>query len=140
MLTYNLWTPVILHNSARGKVIDFVYINSDGPRSQTLPEAVVVQFIYLDPDMPDFLEDYPVSVSIKNITSEWTKTIGNGLLTHTQLTLNLSWAFTIRKIQGKTLECLVIDFGAGEKCSGLTLVALLRVRMFKNLLLKPLTF
>ena len=37
MLTSNLWNPVGLHNGARGKVIYFVYMNSDGPQSQTLP-------------------------------------------------------------------------------------------------------
>ena len=34
----------------------------------------------------------------------------------------------------------MIDLGAGEKFSGLTLVALSRVRVFKHILLKPLTF
>ena len=32
MLTSNLLTPVVLHNGTRGKVIDFVYMNSDGPQ------------------------------------------------------------------------------------------------------------
>ena len=38
------------------------------------------------------------------------------------------------------MECLGIDLGSGEKCSGLTLVALSRVSMFKNFLLGLLTF
>ena len=38
------------------------------------------------------------------------------------------------------MERLAINLGAGEKCDGLTLAALLRVRMFKQLLLRPLTF
>ena len=54
--------------------------------------------------------------------------------------LNLSWALTIHKSQWKTLERLVIDLGAGEKYSGLPLVVLLRVRMFKQSPLKQLTF
>ena len=70
MLTPNLWTPVGLHNGARGKVIDFVYANSDGPRSQTLPEAVVVKFGHLEIYMPDFLQDYPGSVSNPSITAD----------------------------------------------------------------------
>ena len=53
--------------------------------------------------------------------------------------MNLSWAFTIHKIQGKTLEHIVIDLGEGDKFSGLMLVALPKVRIFKHLLLKPLT-
>ena len=70
MLISNLWTPVGFHNGARGKVIDFVYMNSDGPRYQNFPEAVVVQFSHLEPDTPDYLEDYPGSVAIPNITAE----------------------------------------------------------------------
>ena len=96
MLTSNIWTPVGLHNGTRGKVIDFVYMNYDGPRFQTFAEAVVVQFSHLEPDMPAFLEDFPGSVSIP-ITTEWTKPSGNGVFTRTQFPLNLSWAFTIHK-------------------------------------------
>ena len=54
-------------------------MNSYGTRSHTLPEAVVVQFSHLEPDMPDFLEDYPGSVAIPDITAEWTKHSGNGV-------------------------------------------------------------
>ena len=77
MLTSNLLTPVGFQNGARGKVLDFVYMNSDGPLSQTLPEAVVVKLIHLEPDMPAFIEYYPGSVSIPTISSEWTKPSGN---------------------------------------------------------------
>ena len=140
MLTSNSWTPVGLHNGSRGKVLDFVYMNSYGPQSQTFPEAIVVQFSHLEPDMPAFLEDYPGSVAIATITAEWTKPSGNVVFTCTKSPLNLSWAFTIHKSQGKKLERLVIDLGAGEKCSYLTLVAISRVRMFKHFILKPLTF
>ena len=79
MLTSNLWTPVGLHNDARGKLINFFYMNSDGPRSQTLPEAVFVQFSHLDPDMPGFVEDYPGSVDIPTITAKYTKPSVNGV-------------------------------------------------------------
>ena len=140
MLNSNLWTYVGLYNITRGEVIDFIYMNSDVPQSQTLPEAVIVQFSHLEPDMPDFLEDYPGSVSIPTITAELIKPSGNGVFKRMKFPLNLSWALTIHKSQWKTLERLVIDLVAGEKCSGLTLVALSRVRMFKQFPLKPLTF
>ena len=57
-----------------------------------------------------------------------------------QLPLILSWVLNIHKSQRKTLERLVIDMEAGEKCSGLTLAELSGVSFFKRLLLKPLTF
>ena len=115
-------------------------MNSDVPRSQTLLEAAVVQFSHLEAEIPTLIEDYPGIVAIPTITSEWKKPSGNGVFIHTQFPLNLSWAFTIQKIQGKTLERLMIDLGVDEKCSVLTLVALSRVRMFKHFLLRPLTF
>ena len=103
MLTSNLWTSIGLHNGTRGKFIDFAYINSDGTQYQTLPETVVVKSSHLDLDMPYFLEYYPGSVSIPNITAEWKKPSDNGAFKRRQLTLNLSWLFTIHKSQGKTL-------------------------------------
>ena len=67
MLTSNLW---FAQQHYRGEVVDFVYMNLDGPQSQTFPEAVVVKFSYLEPDMPAFLEDYPGRVVITTITDE----------------------------------------------------------------------
>ena len=98
MLTSNLQTPVGLHNGARGKVVDFVYMNSDGPRYQTFPQAVVVQVSHLQTYMPAFLEYYPGNFAIPTITDEWEKPSGNGVFTRTHLPLNLSWEFTIHKI------------------------------------------
>ena len=90
MLTSNLWALIGFQNGARGKVIGFVYMNLDGPRYQTFPEAVVLQFGHIEPDMPDFLEDFPVIVAITTITAEWIKPSNNGVFTSTQFPLNLS--------------------------------------------------
>ena len=84
-LPSNLWTPVGLHNRARGKVL-FFYMNSDGPRYQALPVAVVVQFCHLEPDMPDFLEDCPVIT----IPAGRENPSCNRVFTRTQFPLNLS--------------------------------------------------
>ena len=45
----------------------------------------------------------------------------------------LSWASTVHKSQGKHLDKVVIDLVTTEKCSGMTLVALFRVRKLRPL-------
>ena len=66
MLTSNLWTEVVLHNGAEVKQIDFVYIDSSGPKNGGVHNAVVVQFIFLsgEDDIQPFLDGYPRSVAI----------------------------------------------------------------------------
>ena len=44
ILTSNLWTEVGLHDGAKVKMINFVYIYALVPRNGVVPEAVVVQF------------------------------------------------------------------------------------------------
>ena len=58
-------------------------------------------------------------------------------LVRMQFPLMLSWAITIHKSQGRTLELSVIDFGTSEKCCGMSLVALSRVKKLNNILLEP---
>ena len=143
MLTSNLWTAAGLHNGAKGKVVDFVYTTPEGPRSKELPESVVVYFPHLDENVDAFLPGQPKTVSIPTIQAEWnngTTGTASGVYTRKQFPLMLSWAFTIHKSQGKTLDHAVVDLGSSEKCNGMTLVALSRVRHLNNLLLKPFTF
>ena len=51
--------------------------------------------------------------------------------------LIISWAITIHKSQGRTLELAVIDLGISEKLCGMSLVALSRVKKLNNILLEP---
>ena len=52
----------------------------------------------------------------------------------------LSRAYIIHKSQGKTLDKVVIDLGTTEKCSGMTLVGLSRVRKLRHFLLRPFSY
>ena len=61
----------------------------------------------------------------------------NNLPLNTVSTHALEWAITTHKSQGRTLESTVIDLGSSERCSGVTLVALSRVKELKNILLQP---
>lgn len=53
-----------------------------------------------------------------------------------QLPLMLSWAVTIHKAQGKTLDWVTIDLGSGAFAPGQLYVALSRCRQFEHIYLK----
>lgn len=61
------------------------------------------------------------------VTSRWDTKAGKSL-SRTQLPLTLSWAITIHKSQGLTLERAVIDLGRADFSSGLSFVAISRVK------------
>ena len=60
MLLSNMWTGFGLHNCAKGKVVDFVYTDSEVPKNCGIPEAVVVQFWCFpkSTDIEPFIEGY----------------------------------------------------------------------------------
>ena len=140
MLTLNLWTEVGLHNRAKGKVVDIVYKNAAGPRinnGKNLPEAIVVKFYEINHEVEPFFEGEEKTVAIPVSSFKWRH--GSKTFIRKQFPLILSWAFTIHKSQGKTLEKAVIDIDKSEKCFGMTLVALSRVCELDDILLKPIS-
>ena len=56
------------------------------------------------------------------------------------LQLRLSWAITMHKSQGQTLDEAVIDLGPKEACTGLTFVCLSRAKRLVDLMVEPMSF
>ena len=134
MLTRNLWTEKGLCNGSMGTVVDIVYKEGDHPPA--LPIAVIVQFddTYTG---PSFRSDIPRSVPIIPQTNE--SDLYGSSHERQQLPLKLSWAITIHKSQGLTLDKAWVDIGKSEKFTGLTYVALSRVRRLEDLIIEPMT-
>jgi ATP-dependent DNA helicase PIF1 len=115
MLSSNLWIDMGLVNRAMGTVQAVCYCDGEAPPN--LPVAVTVLFDrYYGPTL------HEGTVPIVPIC---------------QLPLKLSWAVTIHKSQGLTLDQVIIDIGNKEFCAGLTFVAISCVRCLSNMILTP---
>ena len=66
--------------------------------------------------------------------------VGNSVHERQQLPLTLSWALTIHKSQGMTLEKALNDVGKKETTLGMTYVALSRARNLSSLIIEPMTY
>ena len=66
MLLSNMWTGFGLHNCAKGTVVYFGYMDSEGPINGGVSETVVVKFRYLSKstDIEPFLEGHEQSLAI----------------------------------------------------------------------------
>ena len=134
MLTSNLWQEGGLCNGATGVVEDLLF-HPDRPPPY-LPIAALVHFShYTD---PAFLPTNPKTVPIPPHLSEWES--DGQILSRQQLPLRLRYAVTIHKSQGQTLPQVVVDLGTAEKATGISFVAISRVRSLQNLVLQPMSF
>lgn len=80
----------------------------------------------------------PSCVPITPITA--TVQSGNVVHERQQLPLTLSWAATIHKSQGMTLNKAWVDIGKKESTLGFTYIATSRVRNISSLAIEPVTF
>ena len=128
MLTANLWTSEGLVNGAIGTVHSIAY--ADGHHPPQLPVAVMVQFQnYAGPTLEHGC------VPVTPIQRTWYQ--GSRACSRLQVPLRPAWALTVHKCQGLTLGRVVVDLGQREFASGLSFVALSRVRSINDLLIQP---
>lgn len=121
MVKKNLWTAKGLVNGALGYVRGIVWLTNERDK---LPDFVLVEMDQYSG--PPFLQDHPRIVPIAPYQGNFEHK--GASCTRTQLPLVLSWAITIHKSQGMTLDKVVIDIGKKEMANGLTFVAVSRVR------------
>ena len=131
MLRVNLWTERGLVNGALGTVMDILYEAGKRPPADQ-PIAILVKFDkYTGPTFPETPDWFPIVPITKHFTDK------NVSCTRTQFPLSLAWSVTIYKSQGLTMDRVVVDIGNTEMQSGITYVALTRVRTLDNIVFNP---
>ncbi|KAL8617749.1 hypothetical protein ACOMHN_054745 [Nucella lapillus] len=130
-LSCNLWTEAGLTNGAVGNVYDIVYAPNTKPPE--LPVAVIG--IFNDYCGPSFLPDVPKSVPICPVQRSW---ISNKIhCSRTMLPIILGYALSIHKLQGSTLDKVILNAGLKEFALGLLFVGASLVKRFEYLTFEP---
>ena len=126
MIKKNLWTTKGLVNGALGYIRGILWSTYDRDK---LPGFVLVETDNYSG--PAFLHDFPriIPIPLYKGNFEYKGTA----CTRTQLPLVLSWAITIHKSQGMTLDKAVVDIGRKEMSNGITFVAVSRVRRMEDI-------
>jgi hypothetical protein len=137
MLTRNLWANVGLVNGAQGTVHDISW--SDGANVlRDPPDVVMVAFDdysgpgFTMPDGEELRRRDKLVVPILRVRQEYT--VGANPCHREQFPLLVSYAITVHKAQGITLDKVVCDISAPEFASGLSYVAVSRVKTLSGLM------
>ena len=147
MLTTNLWTKGGLTNGLRGKLHDLVCIASPWA---ALPACVIMRVDHVYDDAAGEWRS-PVSipcclphlsagenctfVPIPAVERTWWSSGLKREITRKMIPLVMSWAITIHKAQGATLERVLLSVGADERHLGTFFTAISRVRALEHLAL-----
>ena len=126
MLLTNLWKEKVLTNGVNGVVKYIVY--DQNIRPPELPAFVLVKFDQYTG--PTFLPNEEKLIPIAPITRNWFQS--NTQHTRTMIHLTPSYAITIHKSQGQTLDKIVLDIGDKEFASGFTYTAISRAKKLEH--------
>jgi ATP-dependent exoDNAse (exonuclease V) alpha subunit len=137
MLTRNLWADVGLVNGAQGTVHDISWKEgADVP--QDPPEIVMVAFddysgpAFTMPCGEELRRGEKLVVPILRVRQDFI--VGANYCYREQFPLLVSYAITVHKSQGITLDKVVCDVSAPEFASGLSYVAVSRVKTLGGLM------
>ena len=132
MLLSNLWSEQGLTNGSNGFVRYIVYDENSKPPE--LPKFVLVYFpLYTGPDFLTVAGEK--LVPIVPIMRSWF--IKNTEHQRTMIPLIPSYAISIHKSQGQTMDKIILDLGDGEFAPGLTYTALSRAKKLENIAFDP---
>jgi ATP-dependent DNA helicase PIF1 len=127
MLLANISTKLGLVNGSLGTVVDIIYGTNERPPG--LPFAVMVRFDnYAGPYLLEEERAFPVVPILR----EW-EPKPSTKCQRTQIPLACAYAVTVHKVQGLTLDKIVLDLGREEFASGITFVALSRTKRLKDI-------
>jgi hypothetical protein len=137
MLTRNLWTNVGLVNGARGTVHDISW-KEGADVLRDPPEVIMVAFDHYEgpaftmPSGEPLRRDGKLVVPILRVRQDFM--VGANSCSRAQFPLLVSYAITVHKSQGITLDKVVCDISAPEFAAGLSYVAVSRVKTLDGLM------
>ncbi|XP_076278433.1 ATP-dependent DNA helicase PIF1-like [Lasioglossum baleicum] len=136
MLRRNISVSDGLINGAMGIVNKFIWLRRDQLEQGELPDSVLIKFD--EESTGNRFKDTDGYIPISPVTATFPATRGYGDVERRMLPLILSWAVTVHKLQGTTLNKAVIDLGKKNFAKGQIYVALSRVRRIDGLVLSDL--
>ncbi|KJZ78143.1 hypothetical protein HIM_02181 [Hirsutella minnesotensis 3608] len=132
MLTSNLWQPVGLCNGARGTVYDIAWAPGADPM-QNPPCVIMMEFDkYTGPVFLTTADGRKI-VPILPVNRDFL--VGATLCTRTQFPLIVCYAITVHKSQSITEDMIVTDLSCRDFQTGLSYVAVSRVKTLQGLML-----
>ncbi|XP_026331489.1 ATP-dependent DNA helicase PIF1-like [Hyposmocoma kahamanoa] len=138
MLRRNISVSDGLVNGAMGIVKKIIWpaLRRDQMEEGELPEAVLIKFD--DATIGLRMKDDDGCVAVSPVCTKFQAQKGYGDVERRMLPLILSWAVTVHKLQGTTLDKAVIDLGKKNFAKGQIYVALSRVKTLEGIVLSDL--
>ena len=136
MLLTNLWTEHGLVNGRQGDLVDIIWpVELDGDPRDSLPLFMLVAFDDLPADAPEVYRN-----NGKKVVPIWPARrdayVNSRTAWRRQFPLTVSYALSVHKAQGMSLDRVVLNLGHKEHSPGLCYVAVSRARRLQGVMLQ----